>query len=198
MCIGSKFENVLTFKQGAYVYNRFSLDKIEVLTHSEDFSQKYYLMRTMDDTYSVIIGEINEKNNFLQNSGKNISEQFFQIYSKLDQNNIEIKKVINLPSFNFQTSKNFEFPKFMSDIQINIDGCTNLITQLFQGNEVTLASDPNFDFSCNFSNLSTNSDEIVTIKNDFIFAIVNLEILTDFNMPVVSVSIINKDNFTKC
>ena len=55
-------------------------DELEILRDPET-ECVYYLLRTADENYSLLIGEINEKNNFILDDNINKCENFYKLYT---------------------------------------------------------------------------------------------------------------------
>ena len=95
-----------------------------------------------------------------------------------------------LPSFNINRVNLYNNPKLMKDLEIEMDDTSYAICKLFQNSEM------HFGFESSENDFKYNpSEEDIVIEKDFILAIINLEILTDLNLPFISVSVINRKDF---
>jgi hypothetical protein len=102
-----------------------------------------------------------------------------------------------IPSFKLHKTKNFNLPKILSDINLENpnSGYSYIISKLFHSFEIELAGDPLENTIFKYSK-NQSLDEIY-IKKSFIIGVINLEILTEFNMPVVCVSVVKESEFNK-
>lgn len=115
-------------------------------------------------------------------------------------------KVIYLPSFKFENEIIVENPKFLSDIKLekksefeNYDEIededkqttNHLVHKFFQSFSIKIGHDINYNKNFVFK---PDENEII-IQKDFIFALINLEVLSDLNIPSISFNIISKSNW---
>ena len=95
-----------------------------------------------------------------------------------------------------------ENPKFLANAKIlktpfdENDGDDKEITELlvnkfFQSFNIKIGFDPNFNND--FDNGICEND--IIIEKDFIFALINFEVLTDLNIPSISLNVITKNNW---
>ena len=112
----------------------------------------------------------------------------------MEQNSIESKKNIYLPAFKIQRNTYFTHPKSFGDIILQNEGKNFQIEKFNQINEMCL----NHDQIGGIVNISPDERNDVVIKSDFLVAIINLEILSDFQIPVISAFIVRKNDFITC
>lgn len=73
---------------------------------------------------------------------------------------------------------------------IEQDETSYSISKLFHSTQLNL----HYDETRAFFDIKPKNGEIV-IRKDFIVALVNLEILSELNIPLISVSLVKKENF---
>jgi len=117
-------------------------------------------------------------------------------------------KIIYLPSFSYEKKMIIENPKFLSDIKLqkrneyenyeemeeeeeNISEFS--VNKFFQSFSIKIGHD--LSYNENFS-IEPKENEIF-IKKDFIFALINLEVSSDLNIPAISFNIISKNYWKK-
>ena len=113
-----------------------------------------------------------------------------------------------MPSFKYQKNLTFENPKFLSDVKLirrnneqNYDDIEEevelkkelYVNKFFQSFEIGFGYDI---FYNNNSEIKIKEDDIL-IQRDFVFALINTEVLTDLNIPSVSFNIISKADWKK-
>ena len=88
-----------------------------------------------------------------------------------------------------------ENPTIFSDISVKKDDETYYIHKIKQSCEMTFFYDIDFNnnFNTYFKIEPLQSD--IVVKNDFLIAIINYDLLTEYNIPAVFLSIINKDKW---
>lgn len=67
------------------------------------------------------------------------------------------------------------------------------VNKFFQSFNMSIGHDPFYNKSLKFE----SSEEDIFIEKDFIFALINFEVLTDLNIPSISVNVISRDNWIK-
>jgi len=87
-------------------------------------------------------------------------------------------------------------PKSINEIEIQYDGDDYAIEKFLYFNQLNFNADNLFTKNENdFLSVDYNEAEDILIKKDFIISVINSDILTDLNIPVVSVSIIRTSEF---
>jgi hypothetical protein len=97
-----------------------------------------------------------------------------------------------LPAFNKDHARCYDSPQLMKDLYIEQDENIYVVSNLFQSTSVQLNMPT--EINKNNFNIEPDDDNII-INKAFIVAIINLEILTEFNIPIVSVSVITEKDF---
>jgi hypothetical protein len=97
-----------------------------------------------------------------------------------------------LPAFNKEHSKSFINPKFKGDIHIEQDDSTFVVSNIYQSTNISwnLPTQLNKD-----SPVIEPDHNCIIIQKSFIIAVVNLEMLTDFNIPIISASVVSENDF---
>jgi len=119
------------------------------------------------------------------------------------------KKNICLPSFTYEMKLNLENPKFLSDTKLikrddnnYYDDCDDedkiqntelTVNKFFQSFNIQIGYDPFYNKNFKFE----ISEKDIFIEKDFIFALINFEVLTDLNIPSISLNVITKNNWVK-
>ena len=85
----------------------------------------------------------------------------------------------------------------MKDIQISqdSDGEKEKVSKLFHNSEVKFKRDKNFNEG--LIQMPLDEDREVVIKKDFVMAVINLEVMSEVNIPVVSVCVVREKDFVK-
>lgn len=87
-------------------------------------------------------------------------------------------------------------PKSINEIEIQYDGDDYAIEKFLYFNQLNFNADNLFTKNeKDFLSVDYNEAEDILIKKDFIISVINSDILTDLNIPVVSVSIIRTSEF---
>jgi hypothetical protein len=98
-----------------------------------------------------------------------------------------------LPSFKREFTNCYETPELMRDVAIeNHSGKSFSVSNLFQCTDICL----NMPTELNRNNFTIDPDEdSIIIRKSFIIALINVDILTEFNIPIVSVSVVTEKDF---
>lgn len=174
-------------------YNRTEKD-IKVLIEKKT-KHKFYLIPSSDGINSIIISPLssNLKSKIFENNS-NLFEIFNQeIYSNLEQTNQEKQKAPTLwiPCFeidshlqcdNLNCFENVEISKNKEQFYVNnIDEFIKVKFDYEKERESMFSVDP--------------KDSDIVIKDDFLFGIINLDVLTNFNMSTILLFHVTKDHF---
>jgi hypothetical protein len=98
-----------------------------------------------------------------------------------------------IPSFKISCNDIFSNPGVMQDVKIQQDGIDLAMSKLFYHSEFNFLPDN----SSSDSLFDLPSTEEVQIKSDFLMAVINLEVLTEVNIPIIKVSLIREKDFFK-
>ena len=191
-----KLKNAITLKFNDYLYNRIE-EKINVFKMD---NSKFYIIPTNDINNRIIIGELTkELKDKLINNHKNIYEIFNSFNFKTNEeseDNIK-KEIIYIPSFIIESH-------LMTDC---LDSIGNNMSILNQDNKLLYIDSIdeifkikwNFDldFKNNYSFIPNENNGEIIIKDSFIFGICNLNILSNYQIPVIQLFIVTKENWKK-
>ena len=174
-------------------YNRTERD-IKVLIEKKT-KHKFYLIPSSDGINSIIISPLssNLKSKIFENNS-NLFEIFNkEIYSNLEQTNQEKQKAPTLwiPCFeidshlqcdNLNCIENVEISKNKEQFYVNnIDEFIKVKFEYEKERESMFSVDP--------------KDSDIVIKDDFLFGIINLDVLTNFNMSTILLFHVTKEHF---
>jgi len=178
--MSSKFENITTelikLADKTYIFNLIEVDRIEVLTHRDDHSQIFYLIR-LNDKNALFISELDKKE---YESDPNLCQYFYKIYSKLEPVKEETRKKILLPAFAMRLQNQYMCPNLMPMLTIEKELENYEISRLYEYTEISMDYDLEYDNSV-YGKYDTT--DTYTIKNNFIFGILNYDILSELNIP---------------
>ena len=199
--ICTNFSNIIKIELDGYEYNIISMNDfiIEVFSISTDNDKEViYFTKSEIENISFIFYEQNDEN---QNSNDEnyIKLLFNKILKKIllkdSEEPIKSYKKLCIPSFSYQKKVNEENGE---DDKLNIIKC-----DILDCNE-------SFDFCIeNIRNFSTKfsfpfdikniveSNEIKIIKNNFVVAILNPDLVLDYHLPSMNIYYINRENWIK-
>ncbi len=210
MKIEVAFETVIKTSINGYLYNIIVNNDIEVFSYKDEEDnnneiQLFYFVHSINENISFIIHEF--KNNstfeyFVDNNSddnKNICDIFQIIYSKLKEQPEKLMRKIYLPSFKISNSTIVNKPSFLKGTKlINENGkfqveSFNQIENFSLGIEINKNNLTNSQIE--LENIDENKD--IVIKNDFLIALINPDLLSDLQLPTLSAFIIKKDSWEK-
>ena len=215
--INTAFKNIIKKKYNGYVYNIIFNEEINIFSiGSNNIEGNFYLIHTNDDNnFSIIIYPLNEnqdlenlKQNIINNDTEmNLSEIFKIIYAEVVQKPKIINKKMYIPSFKINDDKFILQPSVFSEVGIDDDAhekkykvnSLNIIEEVSFGIDETLNIQQNImNLDINFvsDNLDEKSDSIL-IENDFIFSIVNNDLIYDCQIPAVATFFVKKNDWIK-
>ena len=153
-----------------------------------------YLIPTGDGNNSILIAEMNS--NFAQlmtETDNNICKAFVEEYANFEHvNKLNSNKNIWIPCFQSKSYSSFHHPHLMHDVLIkNQDEICCKISHLDE--IININSNPDIDYNQSFL-IFPNNDEIV-IKKDFLMAFINLDVLSELNIPAVFVAVIEQNQW---
>ena len=214
--IGTAFKNIIKKIHNGYVYNIIFNEEINIFYFKINNVECYfYLIHTNDDNnFSIIVIPLNEnvniKNYVLNNSNEmNLSELFKNIYSEVVQKPTITKKKIYLPSFKINSEKFINKPSIYSDVIIDDQtnekqykiNTINCIENISFGIDESLNYQQNIiDLDMTFNNIGFNINEEndkIIIDKDFIFSIVNNDLIYECQIPAVSTFLVKKEDWIK-
>ena len=223
--IYTNFSNIIKIEIDGYEYNVISMNNyiIEVFNIDEDIEDEYNENINIYENNNDNINHENKEKEFLYFS-KSESENISFIFYEVKENNIENKNDIKL-LFNkvlrkiiikdskepFKSFKKICLPSFSykkrNDENENKndkeDDKLNLIEYdiLYYDESIDFCIENLINNDIKFSfpldkNINEN-DEIVIIKNNFVIAIINNDLILDFQIPSMNIYYICKDNWIK-
>ena len=178
-----------------YIYNRIEKD-IKVLSDKKT-NHKFYLIPTTDGNNSLIITTLsNDIKSKLLESNDNLYSIFnTSIYSNLEQKENEKSDItLWIPCFDIDTHLQSDTMNFYEGIEIKKDD-----QKCYIGNIDEII---NMKYGCerekdSMFSINAQDDDII-LNEDFIFGIVNVDVLTNFNMSTILLLHVTKDHFIKC
>jgi hypothetical protein len=192
------FNNVISTKINDKKYNVIFDENIQILTVNET-KEIFYLLPTKNEKISLILYEKKENNlsklnEFFNTNNNNneitLFEYFNEIYNKINNNNIETKKRIFLPVFNEKKYLNFNVPKLLENYTIDAsDQNTYNIENYEQGSNFEHEFDSKSEK--NFIEFAMNEKDDLIIKNDFIIAVINYDVLNELEIPSIITFLVN-------
>jgi hypothetical protein len=97
-----------------------------------------------------------------------------------------------IPAFNKEHTRCYVSPQFTKELDIKYKGASYYVSNLFQSTTINL----NIPTELNKNSFNVNPDkDSIIITKSFIIAIINLDILSEFNIPIVSVSLVSERDF---
>ena len=191
------FNNVISTKIDNKKYNVIFDENIQILTVNET-NEIFYLIPTKNEKISLILYEKKENkksklNEFFNTKNNNneitLFEYFNEIYNKINNNNIQTKKRIFLPIFNEKKYLNFNVPKLLENYTIDAsDQNTYNIENYEQGSNFENEFDSKSEK--NYIEFNIEKDDLI-IKNDFIIAVINYDVLNEFEIPSLITFLVN-------
>ena len=199
--ICTNFSNIIKIDLDGYEYNIISMNEfiIEVFKISNDENNKdvIYFVKSEIDNISFIFYEENEENQ--NNNDENYIKLLFnkvlkKILIKDSEEPIKSYKRLGLPSFSYQKKFNKENNEndHLKIIQYDILDCNESF-------DFCLENIPNYNTKFSFP-LKTNifeDNEIKIIKNNFVVAVLNSDLILDYHLPSMNIYYINKDCWLK-
>ena len=196
MILNLKLKNAITIKFNDYLYNRIE-EKINIFKID---NSKFYIIPTNDITNRIIIGELTkELKDKLINNNKNIYEIFNSFNFNINEeseDNIS-NKIIYIPSFiiesNLMTGCLHSVGKNISIL--NQDNKLLYIDSIDEIFKIKWNFD--FDFKNSYLFIPNENNGEIIINDSFIFGICNLNILSNYQIPVIQLFYVTKENWKK-
>ena len=129
----------------------------------------------------------------------NICEIFQNIYTKLNQQPKKIMKRIYLPTFKICKSNVYDKPLFLNGIQLSNDKGNYYIQNLNQIEDFVFGIENNKNnlINANLSLQSIDKNKDIVIKDEFLIALINADLLCDMHIPTISAFIVKKEFWEK-
>ena len=201
MKIDCNFDNIIKSELNGYEYNIIIHD-IEVFELNKDEqSEKFYLLHSTNDNISFLIYEFTSTEGSLcqllkgDDNEMNITNAFKSIYMQIDQQPASLKKKMYLPSFKIERSDLYNNPSIFKGVKLLNESSEFIVKNinLFEKIEFGLVEDKEgvikFD--------GDNTEESIIIKNDFLIATINSDLLCDLQIPTISAFVVHKENWIK-
>jgi len=191
--MGTKFENIktkiLNLDGINYYYNLIQVELIETLFHKEN-NQIFYVIK-LNDRHSLIIAEM-DKNTYKDSTS--LCSYFNSIYSVLERGTENKSNKILLPSFKVNYTEKYIDPYVLPTVSLR------KYDENFNVHKLLEHIDISFDYDLNYENdfIENRFDEnAITIKNNFIIGLLNLDLLTEFSLPISFIYHIEKNSWQK-
>ena len=206
MKVEVSFETVIRTSIDGFVYNIISNNDIEVFSYQNienDYSDNlFYLLHSSNENLSFIIYEFKNNMKFedlIDSEENNICEIFQNIYTKLNQQPKKIMKRIYLPTFKICKSNVYDKPLFLNGIQLSNDKGNYYIQNLNQIEDFVFGIENNKNnlINANLSLQSIDKNKDIVIKDEFLIALINADLLCDMHIPTISAFIVKKEFWEK-
>ena len=177
-----------------YNYNRIENNEISILLDNNS-GMKFYLIPTKDGN-SIIITEINNENNkYFINNNLNIYDIFRDFYQNLSEEKKEnTSNVIYIPSFNMETKIICSELNCFKDLKMIKNNKNFKICNIEEDIKIKFNYDSNQELGFKINQPEKND---IIIKDNFLIAIVNIDILTNLSIPSILLFYITKENWIK-
>ena len=175
-----------------YNYNRIENNEISILLDNNS-GMKFYLIPTKDGN-SIIITEINNENNkYFINNNVNIYDIFRDFYQNLSEEKKEnTSNVIYIPSFNMETKIICSELNCFKDLKMIKNNKNFKICNIEEDIKIKFNYDSNQELGFKINQPEKND---IIIKDNFLIAIVNIDILTNLSIPSILLFYITKENW---
>lgn len=114
------------------------------------------------------------------------------LIKKLEPIKSELKNKILIPAFNLNTKSSYDFPNVFPQLSIEKDLKNYDISKFLEYSNITMDYDLEYEYSVH-KNFDENT--FYKIENNFIFGILNYDILSELNIPTSFITYISKDNW---
>ena len=199
--ICTNFSNIIKIELDGYEYNIISMNDfiIEVFCISTDNDKEViYFTKSEIENISFIFYEQNDENQD-SNDENYIKLLFNKVLKKIlikdSEEPIKSYKKLCIPSFSYQKKVNEEKN---DDDKLNIIKCD--ILDCNESFDFCIENIRNyrtkFSFPFDIKNI-VESNEIKIIKNNFIVAILNPDLVLDYHLPSMNIYYINRENWIK-
>ncbi len=207
MKIEVSFETIIKTSFNGYSYNIILNNDIEVFSYKENFggTELFYLVHSTSDNFSFIIHEFQNNKKFenlletnpLENN--NICDIFQNIYSKINQQPQKIMSKIYLPSFKINNPIISTNPSFLKGIKLYNEN-EKFYIESFNQIEDFIFGIENVKNNLTNSRIefdSINEEKDLIVKNEFLIALINPDLLDDLQLPTISAFVVKKDFWEK-
>ena len=201
----TNFSNIIKAKIDNYEYNIISMNNyiIEAFNMNENNNDNnddfIYFTKSETENISFIFYEIKISNNDLSKDENDIKTIFNKILKKIlvkdSEEPIKSFKKIGIPSFvykkeNNEENSNNDFNIIKNNVLIeeeNLEFCC----------ENNSNNDIKYSFSVDLNKNMEENDEIKIIKNNFVLAVLNPDLVLDYHLPSMNIFYIDKSIWKK-
>jgi hypothetical protein len=200
--ICTNFNNIIKIELNGYEYNIISMNEyiIEVFNISNDNDKEVlYFTKSDIENISFIFYEQNDENEKNNKIDENYIKLLFnkvlkKILVKDSEEPIKSYKKLAVPSFGYQ--------KKIIDDKNDEDKLKIIEYKLLDCNETfdfCIENIPNYNtkFSFPLDKSIIDNDEIKVIKNNFIVAVLNPDLILDYHLPSINIYYIDKEYWVK-
>ena len=159
-----------------------------------------YFIKSGKDDISFIIYEISENNEIIEQ--KDIESLFNKVLKKIlikdNEEPIKSYNKICLPSFSYK-KMNSEKDNFEDKMNDKLKVIEYELLNYYEEINFCLENlpDNNIKFSFPFHKNIENMNDIKIIKNNFVIAMINPDLVLDYHLPAVNIYYINKEYWIK-
>ena len=201
----TNFSNIIKAKIDNYEYNIISMNNyiIEAFNMNEN-NDRYnddfiYFTKSETENISFIFYEIKNNNNDLLECENNIKMIFNKILKKIlikdSEEPIKSFKKIGIPSFMYKKENNWDI--INDDLNIIKNNVLMEEENLEFCCENNSNNDIKYSFSVDLDEFMKDNDEIKIIKNNFVLAVLNPDLVLDYHLPSMNIFYIDKSNWKK-
>ena len=197
------FHSIIFTKINNYNYCRIESKEIKILI-DKNTGNEFYLIPNYDENNLIIISQLNEANkkNLIDDNEKNIYKVFRDYYHKLEQeenkNNNNNNLVLYIPSFeiNNHSCNNFENEK--EKIFLSKENKNWFVEKIDEKIEIKFGQEENdINFIYEKEENNNNNNKEIIINDNFLFSVVNIDVLSHLNFPSILLLYITKDDWIK-
>ena len=199
-----QMKNIMTLKIDNYLYNGIEINLKNNLIRDPKYNSNLYCLPTINKNIFIVLYQYNDE--FESNMSKDNTNIYNQLSNLLNvmiknyileahnDNDNNNKKILWIPAFNINTnlfSSSLDINKY-----INIKNNENIEMKIDEYNEflkLNYLPDDNKDKNVEMN--INNDEENIIIKNKFIFGICHKQFMENFDVPVISLVNVTKDNF---
>lgn len=156
----------------------------------DQFDLCFYNIPFTDDRHSLLVGEVSDQ--FIDASNHNILTDFFMLKSKMVCTPKE-NTIIWVPCMNIKYSKTFNKLHYLEDVKISLGTSKYCAANFNEYCDLAITSDPDQK-----NNISIKPQpEDFMIRNNFLFAIINIDLANELNLSAIFVDLVKRENWKK-
>ena len=162
-------------------------------------NQIFYLIPSGDGINSILVAELNEKfSTYITKGENNLCKVFYECYPKLEPvkapENKSEDHVIWIPCFKNGKNSSYTHPHCMRDVVIKREDTDYKISHLDEFENFGFGFDSQYK---NSFKIQPDLTKDILINKTFFIAIINLDILSELNIPAIFVSTIKESLWLK-